>query len=206
MKRALIGAAILILASAGSLAAQPPGGSKIGFNVGGGVTVPLNSGLSDNYKAGFNFGGSVDYAVLRNLLVFGDVRYHRFGIKSGAFGFPSNASISGGGETIFSAVAGAKYVFPSPGKIHFYVFAGTGISHQSQSDVTAQYTVVTSYYTATVSSTKSLSSTTGLGVIAGPGLWFDLTPKVAVYGELRYASCVGTNMYVPFVVGVRIAP
>jgi hypothetical protein len=203
MRRTALAVALVLLASMTALSAQEA--SKFSINVGTGFALPLNTGLSDNYKPAFHLGGTVNFAVMPSLLVFVDARFHSFsGLKSGAFGYPSDATVTGGEQSVISVVGGVKYMIPSAGSFHFYVFGGAGLNLQSTADVTARYTIITPYYTQTVSETFSQDSTAGLGIILGPGILVDLGPKFSFFGEFRYASCIGTNMYLPIVVGVLI--
>jgi hypothetical protein len=187
-------------------ARSAPADSKLGISLGGGLAFPLNSGLTENYNTAFHLGATLDIAVQPNLSIFVDGRLHALSIKSGAYDFPDTATLTGGGAKIFSIIGGAKYTFPSQGSVHVYVLAGAGINSQSYADVTGQWTIVRPGYTQTSSQTESLSSSTGLGILVGPGLLVDLGPSFALFGELRYASSIGKNMYLPIVVGVRIKP
>jgi hypothetical protein len=185
-------------------ASSAPADSKGGVSLGGGLAVPLNSGLTENYGTAYQFGATVDIAVKSSVSIFFDGRYHSMSIKAGAYDFPDNATLSGGGTKILSLIGGIKYTFPSPGAVHFYVFAGAGLNSQSYADVTGKWTVVRPGYTQTISQTESLSSSTGLGILVGPGLLVDLGPSFGMFGEIRYASALGKNMYLPIVVGARI--
>lgn len=195
---------LLALSAALSFAAAEGEGAKLSLGLGGGLTLPLNSGLSGNYNSGFNFGAAVNIPVSSNLSVFIDGRINSFGIKSGAYDFPANATMTGGGATILSIVGGLKYMFPTPGSIHFYVLAGLGLDTQSYKDVTGQWTVVTQSYTMTISRTESFGSSSGLGIVLGPGLLIDLGPSFGIFGEIRYASCLGKTMLLPVVLGAQI--
>jgi len=204
MKKAVSLAACLLAAAVLAFPAEGGPESKISLGLSGAVALPLNSGLTDNYGTGIHFGGTVNIALSPTLSIFVDGRYHAFGIKSGAYGYPSSATLTGGGETIFSLIGGVKYLFPSEGSVHFYVLGGIGLNLQSIADLTAQWTVVTIGYTATYSETRTFGSTAGLGIVLGPGLQVDLGSSLAAFAEVRYASCLGKNMYLPVLLGLQV--
>jgi hypothetical protein len=204
MKRALAACACVLLTMAVAFPAEAGAGSKISFNLGGSFVLPLNSGLTDNYRTGFHIGGTLNFALSPSLAIFVDGRFHSFGLKSPAYGYPAGAELTGGGETIFSLIGGVKYVFPSAGSIHFYVMGGIGLNMESIADLTARWTVVTSYYTATYSETTKFDSGAVFGIVLGPGLQIDLGTSLALFGELRYASAIGKSMYLPVVLGILV--
>jgi hypothetical protein len=204
LKKALTVLCLVVLAASLAFSAEDATGSKISFNLGGAFAIPLNTGLSDNYGTGIQFGGTLNIALQPSLSIFVDGRYHSFSIKSGAYGYSANATVTGGTETIFSIIGGLKYTFPSTGAFHFYVMGGIGLSMQSIADLNARWTVVTAYYTATYSETTTFGSTTGIGIIVGPGMLIDLGSSFSLFGELRYASCIGKNMYLPIVLGILV--
>jgi hypothetical protein len=204
MKKVAVIVCLMTLSASLSFAAAEEEGAKFSIALGGGLTLPLNSGLSDNYKLGFNLGATVNIPVSSSLSVFIDGRFNSFRIKSGAYDFPPFVTLTGGGATILSIVGGIKYMFPTPGSIHFYVLAGLGLDSQSYKDVTGQLTVVISGSTMTISRTESFSSSSGLGIVLGPGLLVDLGPSFGIFGEIRYASCLGKTMLLPIVLGAQI--
>jgi opacity protein-like surface antigen len=125
------------------------------------------------------------------------------GIKSGAYDFPNNATMTGGGPRS-SLIGGAKYFFTETGPVRFYVLAGIGLNSNSYKDATGQWTVVTPGYTATITRTESFDSDGGFGILAGPGLSFALGPKFSIYAEIRYASALGKTMYLPILIGAQM--
>lgn len=204
MKKALTLVFFVFLAAVISLPAQDAPASKVVLGVSGGVAMPLNTGLSDNYGSAFHIGATLNIVLKPNLWLFFDARVHSMGIKSGAYDFPDNATLSGGGASILSVIGGAKYFLTTSGPVHFYVFAGVGLNSESYKDVTGQWTVVTPYYTQTISRTESFDSAAGFGILAGPGVSFALGPKFSIFAELRYASDIGKTMYLPILIGGQI--
>jgi len=195
---------LVALSASLAFAAAEEKGARLSIALGGGMTLPLNSGLSDNYKLGFNLGAAVSIPISSSLSVFVDDRFNSFKIKSGAYDFQPFVTLTGGGATILSIVGGIKYMFPTPGTIHFYVLAGLGLDSQSYKDVTGQLTIVMSGSTMTISRTESFSSNSGLGIVLGPGLLVDLGSSFGIFGEIRYASCLGKTMLLPIVLGANI--
>lgn len=202
MRKGMVVLSLVLVSAAVAFPAQKS--SKVSLNLGGGLALPLNSGLSENYKAAIHLGGTVNIAIKSGFSIFIDGRFHSLGIKAGAYGFPDKAALTGGSATILSIIGGVKYTLPLSGSVHFYAFAGAGFNAQSYSDVTAKWTTVTPYYSQTNSWTKSFDSDAGLGILVGPGILVDLGPSFALFSELRYASCLGKNMYLPIVLGIQI--
>jgi opacity protein-like surface antigen len=181
--------------------------SKFNLAVGTGIALPIGE-FADVYNLGFHIGGTFDVKVAKNILLFGDLRYSSFSAGTEGWGFPSNATIKGGTFMPFSIFAGAKYIFlPPPSKINVYGCAGIGLCMLSTSDLTAHYIIHTTWYTADVTSTTQFKSETDFALLFGGGAVYQLSPKLGLFGEIRYVSIFSegeSTQFIPIILGVLI--
>lgn len=181
--------------------------SKFSLAPGAGVSLPLGN-FADAYNLGFNLGATLNVNLAGNFYLFGDLRYSFFSPDTKGWGYPANATISGGQESIFSIFAGGKYLFPMQGKVKVYGLAGLGLCMVSTSDLTADYTIVTSWYKATVHEEISFNnSAADFGLLFGGGLVYKLKPHLDLFGEIRFVNIFTegeSTQMMPIIIGVLI--
>jgi len=202
MKKVLYSIVLTVLAVASSYAGEDEGGSKVSFNIGGGFSAPLGR-FSRNYVLGTNLGATINIDLKKNSSLFIDGRCHSFNIAAGAYGFSDSTTLSGGATSIISVVGGAKYTLPSRSKIRFYELAGLGLCLQHFDDLFAKSIIVTPYDRKTVDEMLSIHSKAGVGLVAGSGLIWELSPTLSLFGEIRLVIFLGQNNFLPVVLGIH---
>lgn len=101
----------------------------------------------------------------------------------------------GGNCSVFSVFSGAKFIQPTQSKLNLYGLAGLGLCFQSTSDFTVRgagpgYSYTTTTYNQFRSGTK-------FGILAGGGIEYELSKKLALFLEPRFINIFGGKGKLP---------
>ncbi|MCI0706204.1 MAG: porin family protein [Ignavibacteriae bacterium] len=165
------------------------------------------SDFPDYWDMGFAFGGGVGYSFSEAFSLSGSIDYSMFPLDEeeflkilAAFGVPPDASISGGGISIFTVMANAKAVFNStPNSVTPYVTTGIGFFNMSLGDITVTYQGQSG--TGEVNEARSAFS-----FIIGAGVEIPLgAPTLFIEGKYCLGFTEGDNTgFIPIRAGVKI--
>jgi opacity protein-like surface antigen len=186
MKGLLKGVAVFgLLAVLGGTSAYAQSGIAVG--IGGGVTIPTGSPLSDDVKTGWNGTASLQFKPPASPVGFQvDGMYQQLKAKSAAaaLGLDKDEIWSGTGDIVF------WFPVAKETKVRPYILGGGGVYN-----LKSKLTDGTS------------SSSTKFGINAGAGFDFDLQSKVGIFLEGRFHNVFITGSdakYIPITAGVRI--
>lgn len=186
MKKILVLTALVLALTASSYSQTY---QKSFVSAGGVITIPVGD-ISDNWGVGFNFHGNGGYVFHPNIGARIDVQYNTFPYKQdlGDYSGLSLKSTSIMGDVIVGN-------FSKDADIKPYGVVGAGLFLNSVSDLKYQGQVYVSG-----------DSETNFGMKIGGGVAFNLSPKVALFGETSFNMIFGngTANYLPIKVGATI--
>ena len=175
----IVRAVVLIFAS--PLAKGKDSGVKLSF--GAGISLPTGT-LQDEWKSGFNLGGTVSHTFHKNLSIIGDLQYNRFSLDNNADNL-KGYDLDGGSYSVTTLMTGVRYSIPFEGKSAFYLQGGVGIAFSSLKDIEmAGYTIIKG------------DSSTDLALMAGTGWEYRVNRNETLFVELRYVNVLneGPNL------------
>ena len=171
----------VVLLFASPLAKGKDSGVKLSF--GAGISLPTGT-LQDEWKSGFNLGGTVSHTFHKNLSIIGDLQYNRFSLDNNADNLKGN-DLDGGSYSVTTLMTGVRYSIPFEGKSAFYLQGGVGIAFSSLKDIEmAGYTIIKG------------DSSTDLALMAGTGWEYRVNRNETLFVELRYVNVLneGPNL------------
>ena len=178
-------AAFGLLAVLGATSAYAQSGIAVG--IGGGVSIPTGSPLSDDVKTGWNGTASLQFKPPASPVGFQvDGMYQQLKAKSTAVTplLDKDEIWSGTGDIVF------WFPVAKETKVRPYILGGGGV-YNLKSKLT----------------NGTSSSVTKFGINAGAGFDFDLQSKVGIFLEGRFHNVFITGSdakYIPITAGVRI--
>ena len=171
----------VVLLFASPLAKGKDSGVKLSF--GAGISLPTGT-LQDEWKSGFNLGGTVSHTFHKNLSIIGDLQYNRFSLDNNADNL-KGYDLDGGSYSVTTLMTGVRYSIPFEGKSAFYLQGGVGIAFSSLKDIEmAGYTIIKG------------DSSTDLALMAGTGWEYRVNRNETLFVELRYVNVLneGPNL------------
>ena len=171
----------MVLLFASPLAKGKDSGVKLSF--GAGISLPTGT-LQDEWKSGFNLGGTVSHTFHKNLSIIGDLQYNRFSLDNNADNL-KGYDLDGGSYSVTTLMTGVRYSIPFEGKSAFYLQGGVGIAFSSLKDIEmAGYTIIKG------------DSSTDLALMAGTGWEYRVNRNETLFVELRYVNVLneGPNL------------
>ena len=180
-KTAVLIVLAVVLLFASPLAKGKDSGVKLSF--GAGISLPTGT-LQDEWKSGFNLGGTVSHTFHKNLSIIGDLQYNRFSLDNNADNLKGN-DLDGGSYSVTTLMTGVRYSIPFEGKSAFYLQGGVGIAFSSLKDIEmAGYTIIKG------------DSSTDLALMAGTGWEYRVNRNETLFVELRYVNVLneGPNL------------
>ena len=180
-KTAVLIVLAVVLLFASPLAKGKDSGVKLSF--GAGISLPTGT-LQDEWKSGFNLGGTVSHTFHKNLSIIGDLQYNRFSLDNNADNL-KGYDLDGGSYSVTTLMTGVRYSIPFEGKSAFYLQGGVGIAFSSLKDIEmAGYTIIKG------------DSSTDLALMAGTGLEYRVNRNETLFVELRYVNVLneGPNL------------
>ena len=185
MKGLLKGAAAVgLLAVLGASSAHAQSGIAVG--IGGGVSIPTGSPLSDDVKTGWNGTAALQFKPATSPVGFQvDGMYQQLKAKSAALalGLDKDEIWSGTGDIVF------WFPVAKETKVRPYILGGGGV-----------YNLKNKFRDGTS------ASVTKFGINAGAGFDFDLQDRVGIFLEGRFHNVFVTGSdvkYIPISAGVR---
>lgn len=199
--RSVIAVALLLFAGVTTATAQ----TGPTFFVHSGATLPTGEG-ADATNTGFNLGAAVDLGFAPGLAIQPAISYHRLGLDDESVLSAldiggSGASVSGGTNSLLTAMANIKYTIPTAGSTQPYLLAGAGMTRLGMSDLTVTVPGASLRIEA--------ESVTKFGVNFGAGLDVAVAPTVGIFGQLTYAIAFTedrTTRMIPLHLGVSFRP
>ena len=180
-KTAVLIVLAVVLLFASPLAKGKDSGVKLSF--GAGISLPTGT-LQDEWKSGFNLGGTVSHTFHKNLSIIGDLQYNRFSLDNNADNL-KGYDLDGGSYSVTTLMTGVRYSIPFEGKSAFYLQGGVGIAFSSLKDIEmAGYTIIKG------------DSSTDLALMAGTGWEYRVNRNETLFVELRYVNVLneGPNL------------
>ena len=180
-KTAVLIVLAVVLLFASPLAKGKDSGVKLSF--GAGISLPTRT-LQDEWKSGFNLGGTVSHTFHKNLSILGDLQYNRFSLDNNADNL-KGYDLDGGSYSVTTLMTGVRYSIPFEGKSAFYLQGGVGIAFSSLKDIEmAGYTIIKG------------DSSTDLALMAGTGWEYRVNRNETLFVELRYVNVLneGPNL------------
>ena len=180
-KTAVLIVLAVVLLFASPLAKGKDSGVKLSF--GAGISLPTGT-LQDEWKSGFNLGGTVSHTFHKNLSIIGDLQYNRFSLDNNADNL-KGYDLDGGSYSVTTLMTGVRYSIPFEGKSAFYLQGGLGIAFSSLKDIEmAGFTVIKG------------DSSTDLALMGGAGWEYRINKNEALFVELRYVNVLneGSNL------------
>ena len=180
-KTAVLMVLAVVLLFASPLAKGKDSGVKLSF--GAGISLPTGT-LQDEWKSGFNLGGTVSHTFHKNLSIIGDLQYNRFSLDNNADNL-KGYDLDGGSYSVTTLMTGVRYSIPFEGKSAFYLQGGVGIAFSSLKDIEmAGYTIIKG------------DSSTDLALMAGTGWEYRVNRNETLFVELRYVNVLneGPNL------------
>lgn len=171
----------VVLLFASPLAKGKDSGVKL--SLGAGISLPTGN-LQDEWKSGFNLGGTVSHTFHKNLSIIGDLQYNRFSLDNNADNL-KGYDLDGGSYSVTTLMTGVRYSIPFEGKSAFYLQGGVGIAFSSLKDIEmAGYTIIKG------------DSSTDLALMAGTGWEYRVNRNETLFVELRYVNVLneGPNL------------
>ena len=171
----------VVLLFASPLAKGKDSGVKLSF--GAGISLPTGT-LQDEWKSGFNLGGTVSHTFHKNLSIIRDLQYNRFSLDNNADNL-KGYDLDGGSYSVTTLMTGVRYSIPFEGKSAFYLQGGVGIAFSSLKDIEmAGYTIIKG------------DSSTDLALMAGTGWEYRVNRNETLFVELRYVNVLneGPNL------------
>ena len=180
-KTAVLMVLAVVLLFASPLAKGKDSGVKLSF--GAGISLPTGT-LQDEWKSGYNLGGTVSHTFHKNLSIIGDLQYNRFSLDNNADNL-KGYDLDGGSYSVTTLMTGVRYSIPFEGKSAFYLQGGVGIAFSSLKDIEmAGYTIIKG------------DSSTDLALMAGTGWEYRVNRNETLFVELRYVNVLneGPNL------------
>lgn len=180
-KTAVLIVLAVVLLFASPLAKGKDSGVKLSF--GAGISLPTGT-LQDEWKSGYNLGGTVSHTFHKNLSIIGDLQYNRFSLDNNADNL-KGYDLDGGSYSVTTLMTGVRYSIPFEGKSAFYLQGGVGIAFSSLKDIEmAGYTIIKG------------DSSTDLALMAGTGWEYRVNRNETLFVELRYVNVLneGPNL------------
>ena len=180
-KTAVLIVLAVVLLFASPLAKGKDSGVKLSF--GAGISLPTGT-LQDEWKSGFNLGGTVSHTFHKNLSIIGDLQYNRFSLDHNADNL-KGYDLDGGSYSVTTLMTGVRYSIPFEGKSAFYLQGGVGIAFSSLKEIEmAGYTIIKG------------DSSTDLALMAGTGWEYRVNRNETLFVELRYVNVLneGPNL------------
>ena len=182
MKKSVVFVALIVLLLIASPLAKGKE-SPVKLSFGAGISLPTGT-LQDEWKSGFNLGGTVSHSILKNLSIIGDLQYNRFSLDNNADNL-KGYDLDGGSYSVTTLMTGVRYSIPFEGKSAFYLQGGVGIAFSSLKDIEmAGYTIIKG------------DSSTDLALMAGTGWEYRVNRNETLFVELRYVNVLneGPNL------------
>ena len=204
-KTAVLIVLAVVLLFASPLAKGKDSGVKLSF--GAGISLPTGT-LQDEWKSGFNLGGTVSHTFHKNLSIIGDLQYNRFSLDNNADNL-KGYDLDGGSYSVTTLMTGVRYSIPFEGKSAFYLQGGVGIAFSSLKDIEIELDadeVQALQVGIAFSSLKDIEmagytiikgdSSTDLALMAGTGWEYRVNRNETLFVELRYVNVLneGPNL------------
>jgi len=158
------------------------------ISITGGLANPIGGDDLRYWKTGFNVGAGYSFALSNTLWWGVQVDFSRFGFNPESYlndwnkwwpDSQTNTNITGNGRSFYSISGCFTVMLADKSKIKPFIQGGMGV------------TILTSSIIAVNGEGKSFYSTYGnLGILAGAGIAFELTPRTSFIIETKYQKFV----------------